>query len=108
MGNYKPVSLTKGKSCLINLIAFYDVITGWVDEGRALDAAYLDLSKAFDTISHNILVMKLRKRGIDEWTVRCVENWLTGRAQRVVISGAESGWRPVASSLVQHLHQQPG
>jgi len=32
-----------------------------------------------------------------DWTVKWVENWLTGRAQGVVISSAESGWRPVAS-----------
>jgi len=51
---------------------------------------YLVCSKAFDTVSHSILVMKLRKCKIDEWTVRWVENWMTGRAQGVVISGAES------------------
>ncbi|GAB0205195.1 mitochondrial enolase superfamily member 1 [Grus japonensis] len=90
-----------GKSCLINLIAFYDGMTGWVDEGRAVDVAYLDLTKAFDTVSHNILIGKLRKCGLDEKTVKWVENWLNGRAQRVVISGAESSWRSVASGVTQ-------
>ena len=52
---------------------------------------YGDFSKAFDTVSHNILVMQLRVCGLDECTVRWIENWLTGRAQRVVISSTESG-----------------
>ena len=82
---------TKGKSCSTNLVAFYDGIASWVDGGRAADVIYLDFSKAFDTVSHDVLLAKLRKRGIDERTVRWVETWLTGRAQRVVIGGAESG-----------------
>ena len=44
---------------------------------RAVDIIYLDFSKAFDTISHNILLAKLRNCGIDEWTISWVENWLT-------------------------------
>jgi len=93
--------LTKGKSCLTNLIAFYDGMTGWVDEGRAVDVVYLDFSKAFDTVSHSILVGKLRKCGLDEWSVRWIKNWLNGRTQRVVISCAESSWRPVISGVPQ-------
>jgi len=78
---------------LTNLIAFCGGVTGWVDEGRAVDVVCLDFSKAFDTVSHNILLGKLRKCELDEWSVRWIENWLNGRTQRVVISGAESSYR---------------
>jgi len=49
-----------------NLIAFYNGMTRWVNERRAVDVVYLDFRKAFDTVSHNILVGKLRKCGLDE------------------------------------------
>ena len=61
---------TKGKSCSTSMVAFYDVITTWVDEGTALDFVYLDLNKALDTIFHIFLVMKCRKCVIDERMVR--------------------------------------
>jgi len=59
---------TKGKSCLTSLLAFCDGMTGWVDEGRAVDVVYFDFSKAFDTVSHNILIGKLRKCGLESST----------------------------------------
>ena len=57
---------TRRRSRSTNLVAFYDVITRYVDGGRAVDVVYLDFSKAFDTVSHSIIIMKQRKCGIDE------------------------------------------
>lgn len=46
--------ILKGKSCLTNLITFYDEVTGLVDEGRTVDVVYF--KKAYDSVSHNILI----------------------------------------------------
>ena len=52
-----------GRSCLMNLIEFFEQVTKQVDEGKAVDVVYIDFSKAFDKVPHGKLVHKIRGHG---------------------------------------------
>ena len=69
-----------------------------MDKGRATDVTYLNFSKAFDMVPHNILLSRLERDG---WAVQWIRNRLAGRSQRVVINGSVSGWRLVTSDVPQ-------
>ncbi|GAB0181689.1 mitochondrial enolase superfamily member 1 [Grus japonensis] len=53
----------------------------------------------FNTISHSLLLNTLARYRLGGWSVRWVENWLTGCTQRVVSDGFHSGWQPVTSRV---------
>lgn len=81
----------KGRSRLMNIIAFYDKVTHLVDQGRPVDVIFMDFSKAFDTISHSILLDQLFSIQLDKCIIEWVNNCLTGWPLRVMVNGATSG-----------------
>ncbi|KAJ7407238.1 rna-directed dna polymerase from mobile element jockey-like [Pitangus sulphuratus] len=78
-----------------DLISFYDKVTHLVDQGKPGDVIFLDFSKAFDTISHRILLDKLSCTQLDKHILWWMSNWLTSQAQRVIVNGVTSDWRQI-------------
>ena len=91
----------KSKSCLTNLLCFFEEITKWVDEGSPVDIIYLDFQKAFYKVPHQRLIFKLKSHGIGISIINWIEQWLTDRRRRVVVDGEVSNWKPVLSGVPQ-------
>ncbi|CAM4630454.1 unnamed protein product [Lepidochelys kempii] len=91
----------RNKSCQTNLIAFFGRVTSLVDRGEVVDVVYLDFSKAFDTVSNDLLINKFGKYNLDGAIVRWVHNWLDNHSQRVVINGSQSCWKGLTSGVPQ-------
>ena len=66
----------KFRSGMTNLIFFYEKMVCLVDEGKAVDVVYLDVSKAFDTVSHSIVLERLAAHGLHKWCPLCLlKDW---------------------------------
>ena len=91
----------KGRSCLTNLLESLESWTEILEEGNCIDVAYLDFRKAFDLVSHELLIYKMSKYGIDWKILNWVKTWLQYRTQRVVIRGTASESFKVTSGVPQ-------
>ena len=62
---------------------FFDYVYSLLDSKQSTIAVYLDFSKAFDTVNHNILMSKLLHSGIRGVMQRCFESYLSNRKQYI-------------------------
>ena len=67
-----------------------------------IDIIYFDLAKAFDTVSRDLILQKLKYLyKVDGLMLRFLESYLEGREQQVVIGGCKSSVLPVHSGVPQ-------
>ena len=88
-------------SCLTNLLEFYNYVFSNYDDRVPTDIIYLDFQKAFDTVPHKRLLIKLKAHGIRDQLCSWIGNWLANRKQRVVLNGEASDWLHVSSGVPQ-------
>ena len=91
----------KGRSCVSQLLVTIHKWMSCLDRNNPVDAVYLDLSKAFDTVPHNKLLHKLKGYGISGNVLKWITDFLTGRTQYVSVNGSQSAETPVTSGVPQ-------
>jgi Reverse transcriptase (RNA-dependent DNA polymerase) len=89
------------RSCTTNLIEFMDTVTKNIDSGKPVDVFYLDFSKAFDSVPHKRLLIKLQAKGVGGEVADWLRAWLTGRTQRVRVGDDISTEKDVESGVPQ-------
>ena len=72
-----------------------------IDNGGAFGALTTDLSKAFNCLSHELLIAKLEAYGFDEKSLKLIYNYLSNRKQRVKINDSYSSWREILYGVPQ-------
>lgn len=91
----------KNKSCALQLLKCKNIWSKNLDVHNHMDAIYIDFSKAFDTVSHEKLIIKLKAYGIGNFCLNWIKAFLQNRSQVVKFGGSFSNPLPVTSGVPQ-------
>ena len=80
----------KGKSTYMAVLTPVDKISEALDNGEYVIGVFLDFSKAFDAVDHDILLRKLEKYGIRGRALDWLTDYLSNRLQYVTYNGPKS------------------
>ena len=72
-----------------------------LDNKQIVAVISMDLSKAFDTIPHELLLAKLKAYGVNSRSCMLLKDYLHGRMQRVKVGDTSSDWQEVRRGVPQ-------
>ena len=82
----------KGFSTQQALLSLIERWKNTLDQNGYGGAILMDLSKAFDTINHDLLIAKLGAYGFDTASLKLIRSYLTNRFQRTKMNASFSNW----------------
>jgi ribonuclease P/MRP protein subunit RPP40 len=77
------------------------LITKALADGLDVDVLFMVFAKAFDSVSHNRLILKLNSYGIKSKILNWCKGFLNNRLQRVMLGEYVSDWKAVISGVPQ-------
>lgn len=97
----------RGRSTSTNLGLYQNYLISSVEAGGQVDVIYTDLSKAFDSVCHELLLEKICQIGITGKYHDWIRSYLSQRRQRVTVCGSVSGEVLATSGVPQGSHIGP-
>ena len=97
----KQFGFRKGHSTYMALAALTDKITEASDKNELAMAIFIDLSKAFDTLDHSLLLRKLKCYGIRGIVLKLFEDYLSNRFQCASYNGVVSDMLKITCGVPQ-------
>ena len=91
----------KNRSTSLAVVDYYESVTNGLKNGKCVVSLSLDLSKAFDSIPHDILFHKLEHYGVRGMTLRWVQSYLSHRQQMLVINNTRTDLSRVPVGVAQ-------
>ena len=91
----------KGYSTQQCLLSILEKWKRAVDNGKAFELLLTDLSKAFDCLSHELLLAKLHAYGFSFAALRLIHSYLTNRKQRTKVNSSYSSWEEILFGVPQ-------
>ena len=95
------------KSCTSQLLNITQHIEDGYQRGMITGAAFVDLSAAYDTVNHRILIQKLYHTTQDSQLCRVSQNMLPNRRFYVALNNERSRWRKQKNSLPERSVLSP-
>ena len=86
---------------LYQLIEIYNTVVSNMDDGLSTRFVFCDMSKAFDKVWHEALLIKLRSYGVTGNLLRWIANYLNNRMQRVIVNNNTSEYKTVRAGVPQ-------
>ena len=93
----------KGDSCVNQLLVITHEIYQGFDCSTSVETrgVFLDMSKAFDKVWYEGILLKLKNYGVKGRLLNILNNYLHNRKQRVVLNGIESNWKEINAGVPQ-------